>query len=208
MRKLSAIITIALLSSSAGRVFAAPHAADAVGAAAHHDGGGSGLPQLDPANFTSQIFWILVAFGVLYVFFSRRTLPEISSVLESRHAHIQSDLTSAEELQQEAEEVQEAYEKILADARAKAARSFAQAEEKISAKMVKEYQGFQERSANAIAEKEAAIEKAKSEAIEQMNGLAAEIAREAAEKIIGVETDLKQAKTVVKSLHSARAKAA
>ena len=203
MRKLSAIITVALLSG-AGHAFAAPHEA----VAEHHESGGAGLPQLDPANFTSQIFWILVAFGVLYVFFSRRTLPEISSVLESRHAHIQSDLTSAEELQEEAEKVQEAYEKILTDARAKASASFAQAEENISAKMVKEYQGFQERSAKAIAEKEAAIETAKNAAIEEMNGLAAEIAREAAEKIIGVETDLKQAKTVVKSLHSARAKAA
>lgn len=207
MRKLSAIITVALLSSSASRVFAAPHEA-AGAAAAHHEGGGGGLPQLDPANFTSQIFWILVAFGVLYVFFSRRTLPEISSVLETRHAHIQSDLTSAEDLRREAEEVQESYEKILADARNKAARSFAQAEEKISARRVKEYQAFQERSAKALADKEAALEKAKNEAIEQMNVLAAEIAREAAEKIIGVETDLKQAKTVVKSLHSARAKAA
>ena len=49
---------------------------------------------------------------------------------------------------------------------------------------------------------------AKAAAMEDMASLAAEIASKAAEKIIGVETDIKQAKDVVKSIHDSKAKAA
>jgi F-type H+-transporting ATPase subunit b len=52
---------------------------------------------------------------------------------------------------------------------------------------------------------EGEINKAKAAAMEDMQHLAAEIASMAAEKIIGVETDIDQAKTVVRSL---KAKAA
>ena len=168
----------------------------------------AGLPQFDPSSFASQVFWLAIAFAILYIFFSKKTLPEISSVIESRKEHIQSDLTSAEELKAEAEGVQEAYETILEEARQKSSTSFAKAEAKIKEKTNEVYQDFQARSAKEITAKEKAIEKAKADAMDEMNVLAAEIAREAAEKIIGVETDLKQAKTVVKSLHTSRAKAA
>ena len=47
--------------------------------------------------------------------------------------------------------------------------------------------------------------KAKAATMEDMQHLAAEIASKAAEKIIGIETDIDQAKTVVRSL---KAKAA
>ena len=174
----------------------------------HAESGSAGLPQFDPSSFTSQVFWLAISFAAMYVFFSRKTLPEISGVIESRHDQIQSDLDSAENLKHEAEEVHDAYEKILEDARLKSSASFSQAEEKIKAKANDTYQDFQERSAKDIKSKEAAIEKAKNAAMDEMNVLAAEIAREAAEKIIGVETDLKQAEGVVKSLHTSRAKAA
>lgn len=202
MIRLFSLAASALVMLQTSVVLAAP-AVDA-----HHEAGGSGLPQLDPSNFSSQIFWLLVAFGIMYFVFSRRILPEMSSVIESRHEHIQSDLDTAEELKREAEEVQAAYEKILDDARTKSSKSFAQAEEKIKTHTAEAYQEFQVRSGKTIVQKESAIENAKNEAMAEMNGLAAEIAREAAEKIIGVETDLKQAKTVVESLHTSRAKAA
>src|SRR5690606_28063422 len=53
---------------------------------------GGGLPQLDVSTFPSQLFWLFVSFGIMYMIFSRRTLPEISGVLENRQSHIQGDL--------------------------------------------------------------------------------------------------------------------
>ena len=42
-----------------------------------------GLPQLDFTTYSSQIFWMFVFFILLYVFFAKKTLPEISSAVES-----------------------------------------------------------------------------------------------------------------------------
>lgn len=52
----------------------------------HH--ASAGLPQMDTAWFPSQIFWLAITFGFLYVVFSKKVLPGISSTLESRRNQI------------------------------------------------------------------------------------------------------------------------
>lgn len=81
---------------------------------------GSGLPQLDFSTFPSQIFWLVVAFVVLFWLMSKVALPRIASVLEERADAIADDLDRAEELKRKAEEAEAAYQQALADARAKA----------------------------------------------------------------------------------------
>ena len=55
---------------------------------------------------------------------------------------------------------------------------------------------------------EGRLGKAQSEAMDDMNTIAAEVASEAAKKIVGISPDLKEAKTVVKSLNDNGRKAA
>lgn len=186
-----------------GDMAAAPHHA-----AQQHGGGSEGLPQFDPTSFPSQIFWLLIAFAFLYIFFSRKTLPEISSVIEGRQEHIQSDLNTAENLKLEADKAHADYDAMMDKARAESSAEFAKADQDSKDKTTARYAAFYERSVKELKEAEKAIEQAKTEAMDDMNALAAEVAAQAAEKIIGVQTDIKQAQTVVDSLQSKRAKAA
>ena len=155
----------------------------------------AGLPQFDPSTFPTQIFWLLILFGVLYVFFAKKTLPEISSVIEMRTEHIQNDLNTAEKLRKEAEETQAAYEKKLDDARKKAGKFYADADQKIKDKAAKETEAFAKRSAEKIAEAEKRIAAGKTSILKEMDAMAAEISSDAAEKIIGATTDKKKLKT-------------
>lgn len=175
-----------------------------------HDGHESsgGLPQFNPASYPSQIFWLVIVFSVMYFFFSRRTLPEISGVIENRHQHIQSDLDSAEKLRQEAEAAHKAYDEALDKARSKASDLFAEAEREVKDKSAVQFQAFFERSTKEIKAAEARIEHAKSEAFEEMSTVAAEVAAKAAEKIIGVSTDIQKAKSIIDALHKNSKKAA
>ncbi|GJL84741.1 MAG: hypothetical protein DHS20C02_05160 [Micavibrio sp.] len=179
---------------------------DAHHAAEEHAKGG--LPQFDPTFFPTQIFWLAVIFGVMYIFFARKTLPEISSVLENRRDHIQSDLDTAEKLREEAEEAHRAYDEALDKARTEASDLFADVEKKVKDKSSKDFQAFYERSSKEIKAAEAEIEKAKADAFEEMSTIAAEIASQAAEKIVGISTDINQAKTVIESLHKNNKRAA
>ncbi|MBL6761228.1 MAG: F0F1 ATP synthase subunit B' [PS1 clade bacterium] len=78
------------------------------------------MPQLDPSTFGSQLFWLLVCFGALYLVLSFIVIPRISRTLETRAETMESDLAEAEKLRGQAEAALAAYEEALAEARSRA----------------------------------------------------------------------------------------
>lgn len=184
-----------------GELIEEEHALDTHGEEHHEEG----LPQLNFGTYPSQIFWLAVFFTVLYLLFSRKTLPEISNVLENRRQHIQSDLDTAEDLRRQAEEAHRAYEEALEKARAASSEYYMEAEANIRDITSERMNAFYAYAAEQVAETEKRVNHAKSEAMEDMSSVAAEIAAKVAEKILGVSTDLNQAKTVVKSIHNQKA---
>ena len=75
------------------------------------------MPQLNPEFFVTQLFWLVVTFSFLLVFLWRISLPRIGNVLEKRQRKINEDLTTAKELQNEAEKIQDTIETQLKQAR-------------------------------------------------------------------------------------------
>ena len=55
-----------------------------------------GMPQLNPEFWISQIFWLTLTFGVLYIILSKFILPKISANLELRKSQIQENVEAAE----------------------------------------------------------------------------------------------------------------
>ncbi|MEM6781768.1 MAG: hypothetical protein AAF569_07890 [Pseudomonadota bacterium] len=160
-----------------------------------------GLPQLDFSTYSPQIFWLIVIFGLMYFFFSKKSLPDLSSTIENRKNHIDADLSSAEKLQAEAEEVQQQYEAGLSEARSNAADTISEIDKSIKAKIADDLDAFQKRSEKEIQDIETRIEQAKSEAMDNMNDIATEVAADAVQKIIGVNPDAQKAKSIVESLN-------
>ena len=78
------------------------------------------MPQLNPEFFVTQLFWLVVTFSFLIVFLWRISLPRIGNVLEKRERKISEDLTTAKELQNEAEKIQDTIESQLKQARSDA----------------------------------------------------------------------------------------
>ena len=72
------------------------------------------MPQLEQTEFfISQLFWLVLTFTFLLIFLWRISLPRISSVLEKRESKIDNDITSAKQLQAEAEEIQKQIDQQL-----------------------------------------------------------------------------------------------
>ena len=161
----------------------------------------AGLPQLDASTFPSQVFWLAVTFGILYIYFSKKALPEISSVLENRREHIQGDLDTADRIRGEAENAQNAYEKLMDDARVESTRLLGEAEGNMRARAEKELAALRDKATRDMASLEDRLHAEKKKAMVDMNEIAADIASRAAEKIVGIKPDLKQAQTVVQSLN-------
>lgn len=194
---------IAARVAAAGVLFtiAAAVAVVPVAAFAAPDGeGGGGLPQFNPASYPSQIFWLTITFIFLYVFFSLKTIPDIAGVLQRRENHIKSDIDTAEKLQGDAARAQAAYESLMEGSRAESSRLLADASEYARTQAAHELEAFRSRAAEDVAHMEAEIIRAKSVVMDEMHTIVAEVASEAASRIVGIKPDLEQAHNVVQSL--------
>jgi F-type H+-transporting ATPase subunit b len=75
------------------------------------------FPPFDASTFASQLLWLAITFGALYLVLSRFAMPQIGSILEARKAKIEGDLAEAEKLRLETEKALADYEDALATAR-------------------------------------------------------------------------------------------
>lgn len=160
----------------------------------------AGLPQLDTSTFASQLFWLVITFGALYYYMSRKALPMVGEVLEARQARIADDLSRAQALKAEAATTFDAYENSLADARSQAQSVVAATTEQIQA-TAKEREAAvaADLSARTRASEEQ-IAAAKERAFTDIRSVASDIAREIAGKVAGVTVDAAQADKAVASV--------
>ncbi|HYD99629.1 MAG TPA: F0F1 ATP synthase subunit B' [Alphaproteobacteria bacterium] len=163
----------------------AAHDAAAAGGEAHS----AGLPQLNPAVFAPQLFWLAVTFIVLYILMSKVALPRVGEVLEERQERITDDLDAAQARRAEADAVIAAYQKAVADARAEAGRLLARANDEVAQAGARRTEEVAAAIAAKTAEAERRIAAAKDADLSQVGAIAADIARQAAAKLGGVEAD-------------------
>ncbi len=141
---------------------------------------GPGMPQLDVTTFSNQIFWLIVTMVVLYYIMSRVALPRVAAVLADRRGTITSDIAAAEEYKLKAQQVEDAYHKALADARAEAGRIVDAAKAEMQAEL-----DVQVAKADAeIAAKTAESERRIREIRESAMALVSEVSRDVTRDIV------------------------
>ena len=62
----------------------------------------AGMPQFEFSSYSSQIFWLIISFILLYFIMSKIALPRIGEALKHRRDKITSDLDKAESLNKDA----------------------------------------------------------------------------------------------------------
>lgn len=158
----------------------------------------SGLPQLDTSTYASQIFWLIVAFVLLYVMMSKVALPKVSEVLEIRESEINTNLNRAEKFQSEIEDVRSSYEKALEKAHADAAAVVQKIEEATTAKVNAKQGQFSDMAKDRLAKSEKNIQAAKNEVLSSLEDIAADITKDAVKKIADISIKKEAALKVVK----------
>ncbi|MEM9837817.1 MAG: F0F1 ATP synthase subunit B', partial [Pseudomonadota bacterium] len=136
-----------------------------------------GLPQSDVSTFASQIFWLLIAFVILYLLVARQFLPRIGGVIEERRQRIADDFDKAAEFKRQAEEAEAAYKQALADARARASRIAQDTRDQIDADIKTMQAETDEKLAGEIAAAETRIAETSAKAAETVRQAARDTTR-------------------------------
>ncbi len=155
------------------------------------------MPQFDTSTFLPQLFWLAIIFVLLFVIMRRHALPRISDILEARQLRITSDLEKAGGLKEEADQVMADYEKALAETRTQATALIKQAGEEMAAENTKRQQAIAADLAAKTKAAEARIAAAKDEALAGLKAVAADTARAATAKLIGIEPQAEQVQQAV-----------
>jgi F-type H+-transporting ATPase subunit b len=145
----------------------------------------TGLPQMDFSTFPSQLFWLAVSFGLLFIVLSRVAVPRIAGVITERRNRIEGDLGAAERLRQDAANALQSYEAALANARARA-HALADENRKRTLAGIDQAKAKADTAAQAaITEAERRIAADRSKAAAAIRAAAAEAAADIVERLIG-----------------------
>jgi len=143
------------------------------------------FPPFDAQHFPSQLVWLTISFVLLYVLMSRIALPRIGKILAERSRVIGDELKAADEAKQRSDAAHAAYEKALADARARA-QSIAS---DTHAQQAKEAEAVQKRLEAELQQRldaaERSIASTRGAAMGNVNAIAAETASAIVERLIG-----------------------
>ncbi len=175
-----------LLAGAAGPALAAGAPAD----------GGSKFPPFEASTFPSQLFWLAVTFGLLYILMSRVALPRVGAILEQRREAIDGALRAASAAQKEAEEQANALETSLAKARASAQGIAGEARDK-SSKEIEARRAAVEKDLSAkLVAAEARITETKSKAMGNVETIAKDAVSTILEQLGSKATDAAIAKAI------------
>ena len=158
------------------------------------------MPQINQLSdiFFSQLFWLLVVFGIIYFGIARGMVPKIQATVDQRDGKIAADLAAAQAARDEAEATEAAYRERMDVSRSEAmqlAHNARQEGAKATEARLKVVDG---EVGAKIAEAEARI-RAKVEAARgELEAVAAEAAQDLVAKLTGAKVDAAAARAAVR----------
>lgn len=148
-----------------------------------HDSGV--FPPFDPATFPSQLLWLAITFGALYLVMSRVALPRIGGILANRKAMIDADLAAADASRQKTDAAIAAYEAALAAAKSKAQGIANESREAIQADLAAKRSAVEAELTAKVTAAEARISGTKTEALTHVDEIATETAQTVVSQLVG-----------------------
>ena len=149
------------------------------------EGGHGAFPPFQSQSFPSQLVWLAVAFVLLYALMAKWALPRVGAVIENRQKHIADDLAEAERLKAQSDAAVVAYEKALADARARAQSIANETHAKQQAQADATRKTLEDGLNVKLAEAEKSIAATKQAAMGNVRAIAEDAARAIIERLIG-----------------------
>jgi len=159
-----------------------------------------GMPQLNPEFWLSQIFWLIIFFGVLYFLIHKFFSPKLFSLIDQRADLLRSLISETENNKNQIQKLDNEYNKIIDEAKKNSKEISAKLNdefnEKISIKK-KEFEIYLNAETTKV---ENDINHFKQQALDNISEIASEFSKELIEKITGTKPNDSNLKVVISEI--------
>ena len=159
-----------------------------------------GMPQLNPEFWVSQIFWLTLTFGILYIVLSKLILPKISANLELRRSQISDNIEAAEKQREESEIKLKEFDEIISKSKIEAKNIIMEARDKALKDINSKKKILEEQIDEEIKKVESEILELRKNAPSKINKIAIETSAELIERLIGTEINNSSISAIVDDL--------
>ena len=161
-----------------------------------------GMPQLDPEFWFSQIFWMVITFGVLYLILSKIVLPKISDNLETRKSQVLENLEIAEKQRNQSEAKLKEFDNIILKSKIEAKNLFNESRKKLLDDINSKKQKLEEEIDKEVKIVESEINELKNKSAEKINKIAIETSADIINQLIGVNANNSSITAIVSDISS------
>ena len=159
-----------------------------------------GMPQLNPEFWISQIFWLILTFGIMFVVLSKLILPKISKNLETRKSQILENIETAEKQREQSENKIKEYEKLIYESKIEAKNYFSEIRQKVLGDIAKKKQILDNQIEKELKDVEKEINELKEKAPEKINKIAMETSADLIKHLIGTEVNNSSISAIVEDI--------
>ena len=159
-----------------------------------------GMPQLNTEFWISQIFWLILTFGIMFVVLSKLILPKISKNLETRKSQILENIETAEKQREQSENKIKEYEKLIFESKIEAKNYFNEIRQKVLGDIAKKKQVLDNQIEKELKEVEKEINEFKEKAPEKINKIAIETSADLLKHLIGTEVNNSSISSIVEDI--------
>jgi F-type H+-transporting ATPase subunit b len=159
------------------------------------------MPQLNQLSdvILSQLFWLALVLGFIYLVIGRGMVPKIQSTVDARDQRIADDLAAAEQAKGEADRIEEAYRARMDESRAEAMKQTAAAKQQGQLATEKQIAKANTAIEAKLAKATAKIGESRAVALANIESVAAELTQEIVGKVSGVSIARDDAAKAVKA---------
>ena len=159
------------------------------------------MPQINQLAeiFFSQLFWLLVVFGIIYFGIARGMVPKIQSAVALREKTIAEDLASAQAARSAAEETEAAYRARMDESRSEAAALTREARQAAALETETKVRAAADKFAAKIAKAEDKIRAAADAARAEVEAVAVEATKDMVARLTGIKVDRAEVAAAVKA---------
>tara|TARA_Y100001970_G_C14057440_1_gene762338 strand:+ start:237 stop:815 length:579 start_codon:yes stop_codon:yes gene_type:complete len=167
-----------------------------------HAAESGGMPQLDPEFWLSQIFWLVITFGILYIILSKIILPKIRDNLETRKSQVLDNLEIAEKQRKDSETKLKEFDDIILKSKINAKNLFNESRKKLLDNISNKRIKLEEELDKEVKIVEAEIEELKKKSPEKINKIAVETSSDIIHQLIGANVNNSSITAIVSDIVS------